>query len=61
MSGATLSEADRWRLVSAALAAVCIILGLLLWTTGGRLHATERRVLHALDGCPLTQDDLEHS
>lgn len=56
-----LNEADRWRLVSAALVAVSILLALLLWTTTGRLHAAERRVLHALDGCPLTQDDLEHT
>ena len=61
MSGVALGEADRWRLVSAALAAISILLGLLLWTTTGRLHATERRVLHALDGCPLTREDLEHS
>ena len=61
MSGLTLSEADRWRLVSEALAAVSIFLALLLWTTSGRLHATERRVLHALDECPLTLNDLEHS
>lgn len=61
MNSAVLSEADRWRLVSAALMAGCIFLALLLWTSNGRLHAAERRVVHALDGCPLTRDDLEHS
>lgn len=61
MSAAALGEADRWRIVATGLAAACILLGLLLWTTTSRLHAAERRVLHALDGCPLTHEDLEHS
>ena len=56
-----MKEADRWRLVSAGLAALCILLGCSLWVASARLHATERRVLHALDGCPLTREDLEHT
>ena len=56
-----LTEADRWRLTSALLAAVCIVLALQLWTVGSRLQHTTAQVRSSLAGCPLSLDDLEHS
>ena len=56
-----LTEADRWRLVAAFLAAICMILGLTLRSALERAKAAERRTAHAVFDCYTSPDDREHS
>ena len=56
-----LTEADRWRLVAAFLAATCIILGLTLRSALERTKLAERRTAHAVFDCYTSPEDREHS
>ncbi len=56
----TLSEGDRWRVVSAVLAAACIILGLLLHSALRRASLAEARTAHAIFDCYASPEDREH-
>lgn len=56
-----MSEVDRWRTVSAVLAAACILLGLQLWSVGARLQWATAHRLSATVACPMSLEDLEHS
>ena len=56
-----LTEADRWRLVAAFLAAVCIIMGLMLRSALERTRVAERRTAHAVFDCYTSPEDREHS
>lgn len=55
-----MSAADRWRIVSAALAALCLILGLTLRGALIRAHAAEVRTAHAVFDCYTSPEDRDH-
>ena len=55
-----LSDGDRWRMVSAVLAAACIILGLSLSMTLRRASLAETRTAHAIFDCYTSPDDRDH-
>lgn len=56
----TLSEGDRWRIVSAVLAAACVILGLLLHSAVQRASLAETRTAHVIFDCYTSPEDREH-